>query len=147
MNMRTEKWNDFDVRFVERNGEWWVVMNDINAALNMRGYWACNIHPSDIDSINIDGKCEDIISELAIYERISQSDSTKARKFRYWTAEIMQKLRKAAGLEQFEILRMLDTDIQENIDNILDTLFYDEEKGKLMQSVTVANGDVDIIEF
>ena len=44
-------------------------------------------------------------------------------------------------------MRMTDADIQEDIDHILDTLFYDEETGKLMQSVTVAGGDVEQIVF
>ena len=42
---------------------------------------------------------------------------------------------------------MTDDDIQEDIDHILDTLFYDEETGKLMQSVTVAGGDVEQVVF
>ena len=42
---------------------------------------------------------------------------------------------------------MTGPDIQEDIDHILDTLFYNEETGKLMQSVTVAGGDVEQVEF
>lgn len=42
---------------------------------------------------------------------------------------------------------MTEPDIQEGIDHILDTLFYDEETGKLMQSVTVASGDVEQVMF
>ena len=42
---------------------------------------------------------------------------------------------------------MTDPDIQDSIDNILDTLFWDEETGRLMQSVTVQGGDVEQIPF
>ena len=147
MNIRTETWNGFDVRFIERDGEWWIVLDDLNKVTNIVVYRPLDIPTTDIDVVNIDGENMDIVSETAIYERIVKSDSTKARKFRYWTSEIMQKLRIASGLEQYEVLRMLDADVQKDIDNILDTLLYDEEKGKLMRSVTVANGDVDIIEF
>ena len=59
----------------------------------------------------------------------------------------MQKLRNRVGLEQYEVMRMTNPDIQEDIDHILDTLFYDPETGKLMQSVTVAGGDVEQVVF
>ena len=58
-----------------------------------------------------------------------------------------QKLRTHAGLEQYEVMRMTEPEIQEDIDHLLDTLFYDEETGKLMQSVTVQGGDVEQIPF
>ena len=59
----------------------------------------------------------------------------------------MQKLRKTVGLEGYEVMRMTEPDIQDSIDCILDTLFYDEETGKLMQSVTVQGGDVELVPF
>ena len=59
----------------------------------------------------------------------------------------MQKLRRKIGLEQYEVMRMTDKDIQDEIDYILDSIYYDEKTGKLMQSVTVAGGDVEQIEF
>ena len=59
----------------------------------------------------------------------------------------MQKLRSKVGLQQYEAMKMTDPDIQDSIDNILDTLFWDEETGRLMQSVTVQGGDVEQIPF
>lgn len=146
--MRTEKWNGHDIRFVEINGEWWAVMKDVSDALNVFGIWECdNIAPDDIDTIMIDGESVDIINELAIYDRFSRSNSTKARKFRRWSSNVMRKLRSTVGLEPYEVFRMLDKDIQDDIDQILDTLYYDPERGKLTQSITVAGGDVEQIEF
>ena len=59
----------------------------------------------------------------------------------------MQKLRSRVGLEGYEVMRMTDSDIQDEIDDILDTLFWDEEKQMLMQSVTVQGGDVEQVPF
>lgn len=87
------------------------------------------------------------VNEMGIYEALYASRKLEARKFRKWSASVMQKLRRKIGLEQYEVMRMTDKDIQDEIDCILDTLYYDEEKGKLMQSVTVAGGDVEQIEF
>ena len=60
---------------------------------------------------------------------------------------MIQKLRTKVGLEQYEVMRMTEPEIKEDIDHLLDTLFYDEETGKLMQSVTVQGGDVEQIPF
>ena len=87
------------------------------------------------------------VNELGIYEALFASRRLEARKFRRWSATVLQKLRNQVGLEQYEVMKMTDDDIQEDIDHILDTLFYNEETGKLMQSVTVAGGDVEQVEF
>ena len=87
------------------------------------------------------------VNEIGIYEALFASRRLEARKFRRWTASVMQKLRAKVGLEQYEVMKMTDPDIQDNIDNILDTLFWDEETGRLMQSVTVQGGDVEQIPF
>ena len=82
------------------------------------------------------------VNEIGIYEALYSSRKLEARKFRRWSATVMQKLRKHVGLEGYEVMRMTDPDVQEEIDHFLDDIFYDEEKGMLMQSVTVAGGDV-----
>ena len=87
------------------------------------------------------------VNEMGIYEALYASRKLEARKFRKWSASVMQKLRRKIGLEQYEVMRMTDKDIQDEIDYILDSIYYDEETGKLMQSVTVAGGDVEQIEF
>ena len=87
------------------------------------------------------------VNEIGIYEALFASRRLEARKFRRWSATVLQKLRNQVGLEQYEVMRMTEPEIQEDIDHILDTLFYDEETGKLMQSVTVAGGDVEQVVF
>lgn len=87
------------------------------------------------------------VNEIGIYEALFASRKLEARKFRRWSAGVMQKLRRNVGLEGYEVMRMTEPDIQDDIDQLLDTLFYDEETGVLMQSVTVAGGDVDQIPF
>lgn len=87
------------------------------------------------------------VNEIGIYEALFASKRLEARKFRRWSAGVMQKLRRRVGLEGYEAMKMTDPDIQEDIDNILDTLFWDEESGRLMQSVTVQGGDVEQVPF
>lgn len=87
------------------------------------------------------------VNELGIYEALFASRKLEARKFRMWAGTVMQRLRQHVGLEGYQVMRMTEPEIQDEIDHLLDTLFYDEETGMLMQSVTVAGGDVDQIPF
>ncbi len=87
------------------------------------------------------------IDELGIYETLFASRRLEARKFRMWAGTVMQKLRARVGLQGYEVMRMTDKDIQDEIDDILDTLFWDEEKKCVMQSVTVQGGDVEQVPF
>lgn len=163
-NMRIENWCGYDIRFVEEKGEWWAILKDICDALSLRtDKIASRLDPdmmtripvevSDHLSKGVRSRGENktrwmlAVNEIGIYEALFASRKLEARKFRKWSATVLQKLRSQVGLEGYEVMRMADEDIQEDIDHILDTLFYDEETGKLMQSVTVAGGDVDQVPF
>ena len=162
--MRTESWCGHDIRFVEVNGEWYAILKDICDALGLRSKDVSQrldpdmmervcVDISEDDSNDIRSRGENkirwmlAVNELGIYEALFASRRLEARKFRRWSATVLQKLRNQVGLEQYEVMKMTDADIQEDIDHILDTLFYDEETGKLMQSVTVAGGDVEQVVF
>lgn len=171
--MRIENWCGYDIRFVEVNGEWWAILKDICDALNLKTFKVSQrLDPEMMLRVpvesernrpskykeNYDIPSKDIvksrstvymlaINEIGIYEALFASRRLEARKFRRWSASVMQKLRSKVGLEQYEVMKMTDPEIQDNIDNILDTLFWDEETGRLMQSVTVQGGDVEQIPF
>lgn len=87
------------------------------------------------------------VNESGIYEALFASRRLEARKFRRWAGTVMQKLRKSVGLEGYEVMRMTEPEIQDQIDDILDTLFWDDEKKMLMRSVTIQGGDVDQVPF
>ena len=87
------------------------------------------------------------VNELGIYEALFASRKLEAHKFRLWAGEVMAKLRKSVGLKGYEVMKMTDPDIQEQIDCILDTLYWDDEKKCLMQSITVQGGDVEQVPF
>ena len=174
--MRIENWSGHDIRFVEFNGEWWAVLKDICDALGLRtAKVAERLEPSMLERVPIEtetsipsryGKKDEvpskdvnfhnsfnktvhmlIVNEYGIYEALFASKRLEARKFRRWTANIMQKLRRSVGLEGYQVMRMTDPEIQADIDHILDTLYYDEEKKCVMRSVTVLGGDVEQVPF
>ena len=162
--IKVENWCGHNIRFIERNGEWWAILKDICDALGLRSKDVSQrLHPDMLERVSVetseDGS-NDIrsrgenktrwmlaINELGIYEALFASRKLEARKFRMWAGTVLQKLRRTVGLEGYEVMKMTDKDIQDSIDHILDTLYYDEETGVLMQSITVAGGDVDQVPF
>ena len=157
--MRTENWCGYDIRFIEKDGEWWAILKDICDALDLKTFKVSQrldpdmmtrvkVESSNIPSKDIRSRGDNetrwmlAVNEIGIYEALYSSRKLEARKFRRWSATVMQKLRKHVGLEGYEVMRMTEDSVQEEIDHFLDDIFYDEEKGMLMQSVTVAGGDV-----
>ena len=75
------------------------------------------------------------VTELGLYNVLSQSRKPTARLWRRVVHQQLINIRKARGLkieDQFD-----------EWDSILDTIYIDEKTGVLMQSVTVAGGDVE----
>lgn len=146
--MRIETWCGHDIRFVEIDGEWWAILKDICDALSLRtDKIASRLDQSMVKRIKIDvsdhpskvvgynakpGENKTrwmlAVSELGIYEALFASRKLEARKFRMWAGTVMQKLRSSVGLQGYEVMRMTEAEIQEDIDNILDTLYWDDEK-------------------
>lgn len=77
------------------------------------------------------------VTEMGLYNVLSQSRKPIARAWRRIVHEELIQLRKMRGMniaQQFE-----DWDRQ------ADNIYFDEETGMLMQSITVAGGDVEQI--
>jgi prophage antirepressor-like protein len=167
MKTRTENWRGYSIRFVEIDGNWWAVLKDICDALNLSTWHvAQRLEPNMLEKVSIDVfnlgsnevKYSDgrghqktrrmlIVNEIGIYEALFASRRLEARKFRIWAGSVLQRLRQNIGLKQYEIMRMTDPDIQDQINVMLDDIFYDPESDRLMCSVTVQGGDVDVRPF
>lgn len=157
--MKVEKWCGHDIRFVEQNGQWWAILKDICDALNLQVGKVSQRLESDmllrvpveveVPSKHIDSQTFWMlgVNEEGIYEALYASRRLEARKFRRWSASVMKKLRNMVGLEEYQVMQMTDPEIQNQIDHILDTIYWDEETGQLMRSVTVQGGDVEQVPF
>ena len=169
---RVENWRGYFIRFVEVDGEWWAILKDICDALDLKSFKVSQrLDPSMLERVRVDvsdipsryvtsevisndvtsraRKTQDMlaVNEIGIYEALFASRKLEARKFRMWAGDVMRKLRKSVGLEGYEVMRMTEPEIQEEIDWILDSLYWDDEKKCVMQSVTVQGGDVEQIPF
>lgn len=174
--MRTENWCGYDIRFVENNGEWWAILKDICDALELRTdgiaqrlspdmlerVLVTTSNPSSNGDRSKDGSNDAgydrrpgdnktrwmlAVNELGIYEALFASRRLEARKFRMWAGTVMQRLRRNVGLEGYEVMRMTEPDIQDEIDWLLDSLYWDDEKKCVMQSITVQGGDTEQVPF
>lgn len=80
-----------------------------------------------------------MITELGLYNVLSQSRKPIARMWRRVVHQQLIDTRKARGLkieDQFD-----------EWDDLLDTIYIDPETGVLMQSVTVQGGDVEQVPY
>jgi prophage antirepressor-like protein len=162
--MIINEWCGYSIRFVNIDGEWYAILKDICDALNLRTKDVSQrLDPSMIKRVPIETSKDGLndirsrgenktrqmlaVNELGIYEALFASRRPEAHKFRQWTGTVLRKLRKCAGLEGYEIMRMTEPKIQGYIDHILDTIYYDENTKMLMQSVTIQGGDVEQIPF
>lgn len=163
MNMRIEEWRGYKIRFVEYNGEWYAVLKDLCDALDLRTFKVsqrldprlmekvkidvCDIPSKEVRSRARNTQVMLIVNECGIYEVLFASRKLEARKFRLWAASVLQRLRSAVGLQGYEVMRMTDEDIQDQIDSILDVLYWDDERKELMISVTEAGGQPEQYSF
>lgn len=164
MKTRTENWRGHSIRFVEIDGNWWAVLKDICDALNLSTWGIAqrleanmlekvSIDTSDLSSNEVRSRGDNktrsmlVVNEIGIYEALFASRRLEARKFRIWAGSVLKRLRQNIGLKQYEIMRMTDPDIQDQINYMLDDIFYDPESDQLMCSVTVQGGDVDVRPF
>lgn len=168
-DIRIENWCGFDIRFVNVRGSWYAVLKDLCDALSLRTDNVCQrLDPDMLEKIAVPicepystGVTSDhlskgdrssrarksqtmlVVNEEGIYETLFASRKLEARKFRRWTFKTLKRLRSDVGLKGWEVLKMTDREVQDEIDFILDSLYWDPEKKCVMQSVTVQGGDVE----
>lgn len=154
MECRNEKWQGCDIRFLDVDGKWWCIYDDILNALGIHNsnYYELKLIDKNrndlIKRVEFNGEMTTVVSELGIYEIFYICDGfLETTNFRHWSGTVMEKLRSKSGLQPYEVMHMLDEDVQQDISRMIDTLYWDDEKKMLMQSVTVQGGDVEQLPF
>lgn len=119
--MKTEYWNGFPIRFIEKNGEWWAVAVDVTNALGLKQTTRAISRLKDgvtfskvTDKL---GRTQEvnIINEKAIYKLVFRSHKPEAEDFQDWVYEMLKLIRQSSGLEGFQIFRMLDKEHQKEM--------------------------------
>ena len=121
MNIKTEKWNGHEIRFVWYGGEWWAVAKDVAKALGYRDAekMTRSLDPEEKDTHIVGtpgGKQKmTIVSETGIYEAVFHSRREEVKEFKRWVKRILKELRQQTGLEGFQVFRMLDKEHQKEM--------------------------------
>lgn len=165
--------SSYKIRFVEIDGVYWAILKDICDALGLKTKHVSARIPAQFllkksvpmsDTVSTDlrqGECRNrivtLVNEYGIYLCISGSRKVEARKFKLWYPSILSELRKGIGLKEYQAMDMMNEDVQKHITKELkkvtpdfdpySDIYYDEERGMLMRSVTVAGGDVEQIPY
>lgn len=143
--MRTEIWNGYTIRFVEKDGEWWAVAKDVAKAL---GYQLTSNmtriideKDKDIHKVNTPGGAQDllIMSEFGIYSAVFGSHKPEAKEFKRWIYEMLKELRQSIGLEGFQIFRLLDIEHQKEAMSRLKKSLRKPVRVDFIKANTIAN--------
>lgn len=145
-NIKVEEWLGNEIRFVEVNGEWWAVAGDVAKALD---YDRTNrlsrlVDEEDITTHNMGSNTRGnpnatIISEFGIYEAIFNSRKPEAKEFKKWVKQVIKSLRESVGLEQYEVFRMMDKQIQKEASRFLQDNIEDAEPKHHMKAQAITN--------
>lgn len=144
-NIKIEKWLDHEIRFVEHKGEWWAVAADICKALGLtqvtralknlkNGVTTSKV----IDSLGREQEAN-IVDEKSIYKLVFRSRKKEAEEFQDWVYNMLRELRKATGLEGFQIFRLLDKEHQKEMMETLKTNLDNPNKISYIKANTIAN--------
>jgi len=116
--MKTEKWLNNEIRFIEKDGEWWAVASDIAKALEFKKTRDATKRIPDkykgetkVPTLGGEQKML-ILNERGIYRMIMRSNKPQAEEFQDFVYSVIQELRQASGLEGFEVFRQLDKEHQ-----------------------------------
>lgn len=141
--MKTEIWNGYPIRFVEKDGEWWAVLKDVCDALGLKTYDVSRRIKDMVSTHNLEtagGKQQMlIVNEFGIYDTVFQSRKSEAKEFRYWVYEMLKQLRQATGLEGFQIFRMLDKEHQKEAMRHLQQSLRNPVRVDFIKANTIAN--------
>lgn len=152
MTMKTEIWNGYEIRFVEKDGEWWAVGVDVAKALKYSyPSQAVRNHCKGIAKLTIPSGSgiqeTTVISEIDIYNLVfkaadqsrSQTVKETAEAFKQWVFETIKTLRQSTGLEGFQIFRMLDKEHQKEAMAKLHKSLSEPVRVDFIKANTIAN--------
>jgi prophage antirepressor-like protein len=145
LKIKTELWSNHEIRFIEKDGEWWAVLKDVTDALEL-GTREVNRRLSDDvlskhlipDSL---GRKQEmfIVNEYGIYEAVFESRKKEAKEFKRWVYEMLKSLRQSSGIEGFQVFRMLDKEHQKDAMGKLNQALKKPVQVDFIKANTIAN--------
>ncbi|HDF2257422.1 TPA: Bro-N domain-containing protein [Staphylococcus aureus] len=136
--MIKQLFNNKEIRFIEKNGEYWAIATDVAKILGFRdAHTAVRVPPEHVrDTLKVRTtsdkkkarKYQDytVINEKGIYRLVMRSNKAEALDFQDWICDVLVELRQATGLKDYEVFRMMDKEKQkeamENLKNGIEAI-------------------------
>lgn len=135
IDIKTQNWCGYNVRFVKYRGTWYAVLKDICDALDLNTYNiayridANNIRKLSIPSREAIAQPMLVVNERGLYQVLLFKDRRpEVRKLIDWMCDMLEHMRMAIGLQPYEATRMTEPEIQRRIDeHLVAVLVYNKE--------------------
>jgi prophage antirepressor-like protein len=137
IDLKTQNWCGYNIRFVKYCGTWYAVLKDICDALDLNTYNiayridANNIRKLSIPSCKREAIAQPmlVVNERGIYQVLLFKDRRpEVRELIDWMCDMLERMRTAIGLRPYEVMRMTEPEIRRRIDEQLDdVLVYNKE--------------------
>ncbi|MES3712817.1 Bro-N domain-containing protein [Staphylococcus ureilyticus] len=143
--------NDKEIRFIEKDGEYWAVASDVAKVLGFRdAFNATKYLPEHVRGTLKGSTTSDkkkarkfqkytVINEKGIYRLVMRSNKTEALEFQDWICDVLVELRQATGLKEYETFRMLDRDYQKVAMDVLNNGIEDVTSKEYIKANTIAD--------
>lgn len=143
--------NDKEIRFIEKDDEYWAVAGDVAKVLgySLTPHMLRMIDKEDVTTHIVDSTSNskfarktqkvNIISEYGIYEAIWNSRRDEAQEFKKWVKQVIKELRQATGLKGYEAFLMLDKEKQKEAMAIIQRAHKSDKQINYIKANTIAN--------
>ncbi|MFW2449738.1 MULTISPECIES: BRO-N domain-containing protein [Staphylococcus] len=143
--MITQFFDGKEIRFIEKDGEYWAIAGDV---ANVLGYSVTTNMNRMIDEdekgvhivSTLGGQQKTtILSEFGIYEAIWNSRRDEAKEFKKWVKQVIRELRQSIGLKQHEVFHLMDKQHQRKAMDVLQQGLSNPQKISYIKCATVVN--------
>ncbi|MCD8845840.1 Bro-N domain-containing protein [Mammaliicoccus sciuri] len=151
MKFITENYKGHDIKFINKNGNYWAVGSDVAKILGFRdAYNAVRILPEHVrGALKVStlggNQYMTVINEKAIYRLVMRSNKAEALEFQDWICELLIGLRQATGLGSYEAFRMLDKQHQSNVMDLLNNNYGNISEKVYLKANAISNNCVSTI--
>lgn len=140
--------DDREIRFIEKDDEYWAVAGDVAKILDFRdAYTATRVLPNHVKDTHkvctLGGEqVVTIINEKGIYRLVMRSNKPEALDFQDWICDVIVDLRQATGLKGYEAFRMLDKQKQKEAMDSIQRAHKSDKPFNYIKANTIANKPV-----
>lgn len=143
--MIKQLFNNIEIRFIEKDGEYWAVASDVAKILGFRDAFNATKYLPEHVKDTLKGstlggqQMLTVINEKGIYRLVMRSNKPEAEDFQDWICDVLVELRQATGLKGYEAFRMLDKQKQKEAMAIIQSAYKSDKPINYIKANTIAN--------